>query len=295
MPESVSPNYRAVVETMVKKQGIKIDLLPVNRESGVVDLSSLTQFEGEDFAALVIPQPNFFGCLEEVDQLTDWAHGQGALVVGVVNPVALALLNPPGQWGDKGADIACGEGQPLGIPLSSGGPFFGFLCCVKQHMRQLPGRIVGRTKDVDGKPGFVLTLQAREQHIRRSKATSNICTNQGLMTTAATIHLALLGPDGLRDVALKSHENMQLLVAKLTSLTGVKQLFSQPFFHELVVQLDRPVAPILEKLAAEGIEAGLALENDFSHLPDTLLICTTETKSAADLDRMVTRFAAAME
>ena len=142
-------------------------------------------------------QPSFPGTLEDVDRLTDWAHAQGAFVIGIVNPMSLALLKPPGHWGEQGADIACGEGQPLGVPLSSGGPYFGFMTCKQKHVRQMPGRIVGRTTDLDGNPGFALTLQAREQHIRRSKATSNICTNQGLMVTAATIYMSLLGYDGL--------------------------------------------------------------------------------------------------
>jgi glycine dehydrogenase subunit 1 len=135
----------------------------------------------------VIPQPNFFGVLEDVDALTDWAHARGALVIGVVNPVSLAVLAPPGQWGATGADIVCGDGQPLGVPLSSGGPYYGILACKQEFVRQMPGRIVGRTTDLDGKEGFALTLQAREQHIRRAKATSNICTNQGLLVTASTI------------------------------------------------------------------------------------------------------------
>ena len=134
-----------------------------------------------------------------------------ALVIGLVNPTAMALLTPPAQWGDKGADISCGEGQPLGVPLASGGPYFGFMCCQRSLLRQLPGRIVGRTTDADGKSGFCLTLQAREQHIRRSKATSNICTNQGLMVTAATIYMSLLGPEGLRQVAAQSHANTMAL------------------------------------------------------------------------------------
>lgn len=187
MPATVHPHYRQVVHAIVRNQGVELVELAYSRDGGHIDPASLQQYAGEDFAALVIPQPNFFGVLEEVDALTDWAHAQGALVIGVVNPTALALLTPPGAWGTKGADIACGEGQPLGAPLSSGGPYFGFMCCRQEWVRQMPGRIVGRTVDRDGKPGFTLTLQAREQHIRRSKATSNICTNQGLVVTAATI------------------------------------------------------------------------------------------------------------
>ena len=151
--------------------------------------------------ALVIQQPIFFGTLEDVDRLTDWAHQMAHVVIAVVNPTSLALLKAPGHWGEVGADIAIGEGQPLGVPLSSGGPYFGFMTCKQKEVRQMPGRIVGRTTDLNGEPGFTLTLQAREQHIRRSKATSNICTNQGLMVTAATIYMALLGFEGLRQVA----------------------------------------------------------------------------------------------
>ncbi len=151
--------------------------------------------------------------------LTDWAHAQGALAIAVVNPVALALLAPPGRWGATGADIAVGEGQPLGVPLAAGGPYFGFMACKEAYMRQMPGRIVGRTVDVDGRPGFTLTLQAREQHIRRSKATSNICTNQGLAVTAATIHMAILGPAGLERVALACHTNLLALLDRLEGRT----------------------------------------------------------------------------
>src|SRR5690606_19975372 len=142
---------------------------------------------GQDITAVVIQQPNFFGLLEDVDAITDWAHANGALVIAVVNPLSLAILKPPGEWGEKGADIVVGEGQPLGAPLSSGGPCSAFLTTRQGLVRQMRGRIIGRTVDLDGKPGFALTLQAREQHIRRSKATSNICTNQGLLVTAATI------------------------------------------------------------------------------------------------------------
>ena len=173
--------------------------------SGLTAPAALARYAGEDVTALVIQQPNFFGRLEDVDALTDWAHAHGALVIAVVNPMSLALLKPPGQWGARGADIAVGEGQPLGVPLSSGGPYLGFMTTRMEHVRQMPGRIVGRTLDVAGKSGFTLTLQAREQHIRRAKATSNICTNQGLLMTAATIYLSLMGPQGLTRTAAACH------------------------------------------------------------------------------------------
>src|SRR5690606_13606786 len=189
---------------------------------------------------------NFFGAYEDVAALTDWARAKGSLVIAVVNPTSLALLTPPGEWGAGGADIACGEGQPLGVPLSSGGPYFGFLTCRSALVRQMPGRIVGRTVDLDGRDGFTLTLQAREQHIRRSKATSNICTNQGLLVTAATIYMSLLGAEGLARVAAACVRNTAELVGQLESIEGVRRAFSGPFFHESVLRLDQPVAPLLE-------------------------------------------------
>jgi glycine dehydrogenase subunit 1 len=232
----------------------------------------------------VIQQPNFFGILEDVDALTDLAHAAGMLVIAVVNPTSLGVLKPPGEWGTKGVDIVCGEGQPLGVPLSSGGPYFGFMTTRMEHVRQMPGRIVGRTVDVDGKPGYTLTLQAREQHIRRSKATSNICTNQGLLVTAGTIYLALLGAQGLARVAATCMERTAQLVAALSRLPGVRTAFDGPRFHEAVLQLDRPVAPLLEALAARGIVGGYDLSPHYPALGPALLTCATETRTAADID-----------
>jgi len=162
MPATVHPIYRKVVQSIVRNQGIDVVELPYCKQSGQIFPDTLDEFGKDEFAALVIPQPNFFGVLEQVDALTDWAHARNALAVGVVNPVALALLTPPGEWGSNGADIAVGEGQPLGIPLSSGGPYFGFMACKQSLVRQMPGRIIGRTSDQSGNTGFVLTLQARE-------------------------------------------------------------------------------------------------------------------------------------
>jgi glycine dehydrogenase subunit 1 len=281
---AVSPAFRAVSRAMLAGQGIELVELPL--DAGRTALAALDQLAGEEFAALAIQQPSFLGALEAVDELTDWAHGRGMLVIGACNPTMLALLRPPGQWGSTGADIACGEGQPLGIPLSSGGPYFGFLTCREPLMRQMPGRIVGRTVDLDGKPGFTLTLQAREQHIRRSKATSNICTNQGLMVTAATIYLSLLGTEGLRRVAAQCHANTRSLVSALTSLPGVSVAFDT-FCHEAVVRFPRPARPLLESLSARGILGGYDLAAEYPELGHAVLVCATETRSSADVERYV--------
>ncbi|MEJ2509201.1 MAG: aminomethyl-transferring glycine dehydrogenase subunit GcvPA [Gammaproteobacteria bacterium] len=283
MPRTVNPLYRKVAHTIVTNQGIVLEELDYDTAGGHIDPASLPEAPGE-FAALVIPQPNFFGVLEDVHALTDWAHSHGALVIAVANPTSLALLTPPGEWGEAGADIACGEGQPLGAPLSSGGPYFGFMCCRQEHVRQMPGRIIGRTVDLEGREGFALTLQAREQHIRRSKATSNICTNQGLLTTAATIYMALLGPDGLEQVASSCHANTQSLVERLCALPGVTKVFERPIFHEAVLRFELPVADLMRALSAQNIVAGVQLGDDYPELGDCLLVCATETKTEADLD-----------
>ena len=283
VPRSLNPVYRKVAHAIVRNQGIELVELPYDPTTGSTDPACLKEHEGEDITALVIPQPNFFGVLEEVDVLTDWAQANGALAIGVVNPIAMALLAPPGEWGESGADIACGEGQPLGVPLSSGGPYFGFMCCKKSHMRQMPGRIVGRTVDLDGKPGFSLTLQAREQHIRRSKATSNICTNQGLLATAATIHTALLGAEGLERVASSCHANTKRLVEYLTAIDGVQPLFTGAAFHERVLRLPAPVKDVLRSLAAHNVLGGYPLTDDYPELGESLLVCATEMRGEDDI------------
>ena len=283
VPKSVNPVYRQVAETIVRNQGITLELIDYDSQSGHVGPDALPAQPG-DVAALVVSQPNFFGTLEEVDALTDWAHDHNALLIAVVNPTAMALLKPPGDWGNNGADIVCGEGQPLGIPLASGGPYFGFMCCQQQHVRQMPGRIVGRTVDLDGKRGFALTLQAREQHIRRSKATSNICTNQGLLVTAATIYMALLGGDGLQAVAATAHDNTRKLLAQLTAINGVEQVFDRPFFHEIVLRIDgMKIADVLARLNEHGIAGGYDLARDYPELGQALLVCATETRTDSDI------------
>ncbi len=278
----VNPVYRKVAEAIAGTQGLEFDYLPLDPATGLTRLEALAE-AGEAPVAVVIQQPSFLGTLEDMDALTDRARELGSLVIAVVNPTSLAVLKPPGEWGEEGADIVCGEGQPLGVPLSSGGPYFGFMAARKKFVRQMPGRIVGRTVDLDGKPGFTLTLQAREQHIRRSKATSNICTNQGLMVTAATLYLSLLGEEGLARVATECHDRTAALCAALTGVDGVRPAFDTPFFHEAVLRLDRPVAPVLAELAARGVLGGYDVSADYPELGDALLVCATETKTEADI------------
>jgi len=285
VPTTVHPHYRRVAVTMASNQGLTFEELPYCTEEGIVPAASLARYEGQDVTALLIQQPNFFGRLEDVDALTDWAHAHGVLVIAVVNPTSLALLKAPGEWGARGADIAVGEGQPLGVPLSSGGPYFGFMTTRMELVRQMPGRIVGRTLDTAGRDGFTLTLQAREQHIRRAKATSNICTNQGLLVTAATIYLSLMGPQGLERTAAACHARTRELLAALTRLPGVRLAFCGPCFHEAVLKLDRPVAPVLRALARGGILGGLDLSGYYPELGHALLVCATETKTSTDIDR----------
>lgn len=281
---TLHPFYKKTVETIVRNQHIEVITLPFDKQEGVTDLSALEAYKNKDITALVIVQPNFFGVLEPVDALTDWAVDNGALPIACVNPIALGLLKPPGLWGREGVDIVCGEGQPLGVPMASGGPYFGFLSTRLKHVRQVPGRLVGATVDKDGKQGFTLTLQAREQHIRRAKATSNICTNQGLLVTAATIHMSLLGASGLKAVAERCHLNTVNLVSQLTEIPGVNRVFSSPFFHEALLKLDRPVYEVLTLLRREGIDGGYNTEEHYPDLQNTLLVCATEMRTKKEID-----------
>lgn len=278
---ALSPAYRAVARTMLAGQGIELVELPLHEGKTACPAPPGGQ---QEFAALAIQQPSFLGTLEAVDELTDWAHDHDMLVIGVSHPTMLALLKPPGQWGRSGADIACGEGQPLGIPLSSGGPYFGFLTCRQALVRLMPGRIVGQTVDLDGRPGFTLTLQAREQHIRRSKATSNICTNQGLMVTAAAIFMSLLGAEGLRRIAAQCHANTRALVTALGRIPGVSLAF-EPYCHEAVLQFERPVAALLDELSARDILGGYDLTAEYPELGHAMLVCATEMRTDGDIGR----------
>ncbi|MCF6301076.1 MAG: aminomethyl-transferring glycine dehydrogenase subunit GcvPA [Proteobacteria bacterium] len=287
IPKTINPVYRRVANNIVKNQNIKLVEIGFDPNTGLTNTDEVKKYSSQDITAIIIPQPNYFGLYEDVNTLTNWAHENKAVPVALVNPSSLALLEAPGKWGELGADICVGEGQPLGVPLSSGGPYFGFLTCKERLVRQMPGRIVGMTTDVDGKRGFALTFQAREQHIRRAKATSNICTNQGLMVTAATIYMALLGGTGLRNVATNCINNTQLLKNKLSNIAGVTLSFSGPGFHEFLIQLNSPVETVVEKMAEHNIVAGVNISDDYPELGQALLLCVTETKTEQDLDLFV--------
>lgn len=282
VPKTVNPTYRKVAKAVVENQGIELVEIDFDETTGTVDPKSLEQYNGEDIAALVIPQPNYFGCLEDADALTDWAANNKTLSIGLVNPTVMSVIAPPGEWGENGADVACGDGQPLGAPLSNGGPYFGFMCCKKAHVRQMPGRIIGKTVDLEGKPGYVLTLQAREQHIRRSKATSNICTNQGLLVTAATIYMSILGEEGLARVAAHSHNNTQALIEEVSKVDGVSVRFNGTSFHEVVIDLPKNADQVREAMAQQGYLAGVSLAE--CDMPNSLVLCATEVRVQEEIE-----------
>ncbi len=294
MPTSVNPVYRKTSHTIVNGQQVELIDVPYDSTSGTVTLEQIKQQtaaqDGGDITAIVLQQPNFFGCLEDVDAITDWAHENNVLVIAVINPLTMSVLKPPGKWGSEendGADIACGDGQPLGAPMSAGGPYYGLLCCKQSLVRQIPGRIVGRTVDLDGKEGFVLTLQAREQHIRRSKATSNICTNQGLVVTASTIYMAIQGAQGLENTAAACYANNNMLVEKLGAIDGVKKAFTAPHFHETVLQLEQSATAVLKALMEKGILGGFDLSQDYPELDEAILVCATEMRTEEEIDLYV--------
>jgi glycine dehydrogenase subunit 1 len=294
VPATVNPVYLDVARAIGGGQGLVFDMLPYERASGTLSFEALDAHRGADVTAVVLQQPNFFGLLEEVDAVTDWARANGALVIAVINPLSLAILKPPGEWGGKGADIAVGDGQPFGVPLASGGPYFGFMTTRMEHVRQMPGRIVGRTVDLDGKQSFTLTLQAREQHIRRGKATSNICTNQGLLATCATIYLSLLGPSGLEKVACGSQRQTRKLVEALTAIEGVELAFGGPRFHEAVLRLPHKPADVLDALARHNIVGGYDLAPRYPELGNALLVCATEVRTDEDIKTYASALEAVM-
>jgi glycine dehydrogenase subunit 1 len=287
MARTVHPQYRDVARTYGEGRDVRFEEIGPSLEGafdGRLTVEAARAALDGETAALVVQQPNFLGSIEDLRALAEAAHAVGALMVVAINPIALALLEPPGA---AGADIVIGEGQPLGIPLAYGGPWLGIFATRDRYVRQMPGRIVGMTNDVDGRRGFVLTLQTREQHIRRERATSNICTNVALCALASTVYLSTLGKNGLRQVASLSLQKAHYLADRVASLPGYSVANRAPFFNELVVRCPRPVEEIRAALAAQGILAGYPLGRDYPDLGDALLLCTTEVNTREEIERLV--------
>ena len=281
--KSVHPQYREVVRTYVKNVGLRVEELPYGKD-GRVDGGALARAVDDETAAVVFQSPNFFGVVEDAKALSDAAHGRKALSVALVaEALSLGLLEAPGRLG---VDIVTGEAQSFGVPLSFGGPYLGFMACRKEFLRQLPGRIAGQTKDVEGRRGFVLTLATREQHIRREKATSNICTNQALCAVRATIFLEALGKHGLREMAWQNVQKAAYAADRLSSIPGVKRKFSGPVFNEFVLEFPKPWDAVDAGLREKGLIGGLGLSGSYPELGDPVLICVTELKTKDDIDRL---------
>jgi len=278
---AVHPLYRRVVRTYLDPTGIRVAEIPF-RPDGTTDPAALGNVQ--ELAALAVQSPNFFGCIEDLKAFADGAHGAGALLVaGFTEPLAFGLFRSPGSLG---ADIACGEGQSLGIPRSFGGPGLGMFASRMQYVRNMPGRLVGETVDLESRRGFVLTLATREQHIRREKATSNICTNNSLCALTAAAYMACLGGAGLRELAQLNHDKAEYLKAQLRA-AGISLPFAAPTFNEFVAAFPAGFRDTHRRLLARKIVAGLPLETYYPELPGHYLLCATETLSKADLDTLV--------
>ncbi len=282
--QALPPQYRETIATYCRY--LEVELISVPAVDGVTDCDRLRALLDDQTAAVIAGYPNYFGQLEDLATLATLAHDAGArLVAAVPEPLALALYKSPGELG---ADVVVGEGQSFGIPLSYGGPGIGFFAVRKKDMRMLPGRLVGETTDQDGKRGFVLTLATREQHIRREKATSNICSNQGMCILMVGIYLALHGKQGLRKLAEINYAKAVYAREKIGQLEGFNVKFRGPFFNEFVITATEPVAALKKRLEQEGILAGISLARDYPELEDGLLICVTEQNSREQIDRLVT-------
>lgn len=286
IPATVQPETRQVARTYAS--GPELAIVEVGYKDGTVDLAALEAILSTDVACVVIQQPNFFGSLEDAARIAEMAHAVGALVVAYVEPVSLGVLQSPGEWG---ADIVAGDGQPVGIPMQFGGPSVGFLACKEKFVRQLPGRVAGATVDNQGRPCFTLTLQTREQHIRREKATSNICTNQALCALAVTVYLSCMGPAGLAEVASISIQRAHHLLAELLAVPGVSQAFDSDFCNEFVLRCEAPVDDVLVGMRKRGVLGGVALGTWYPELADCILVAVTETNSPEDLTAYVSAMA----
>jgi glycine dehydrogenase subunit 1 len=279
----VHPHYRRALASYAGQREIEIVTSEVVVEDGALREIGLIEAIDERTACCIVSQPTFFGEIRDLVTTFEAVHGVGGLAVEVYNPTSLGLLKPPGAWG---ADIAAAEGQPLGIPLSFGGPYVGLLSCRRDLVRQLPGRIVGMAKDGAGRRGFVLTLQAREQHIRREKATSNICTSQTLISLGAASYLALLGPSGLREVAEGCWQTARHAAEQLDAVPGVEVITPRPFFHEFAIRTPLPAAEMNRRLLERGIVGGYDLGRSYAGL-DALLLCCTEMTTKDQIDQLV--------
>jgi glycine dehydrogenase subunit 1 len=281
---NLHPEYHQVVDTYIRNAGISQETLPYDEKTGGLRLDALGAL-GNDVAAVIVQSPNFFGGVEELQKIADAAHKVGALMVVVVaEGLSLGALQAPGR---AGADIVCGEAQSFGIPMSFGGSYCGFFAVREKYQRQIPGRLVGLAQDGEGRPGYVLTLATREQHIRREKATSNICTNQGLYALMATIYLSTLGRKGVREVAEQNIQKAHYAAQRIAGLDGYGLRFSAPFFNEFVVRCPVSAEETLDKLAAKKILGGLALSRYFPAMKNDLLVCVTETTTKAEIDALV--------
>ncbi len=283
VPESIHPDCRAVLSTYTRE--LPIELVPVPLTHGHVDLPQLDGLLDNDTAAVLIQSPNFFGCLERLDMISTVARTAGALVIVLTDPIACGLLKNPGQFG---ADIVVGEGQPLGIPLSLGGPYLGLLACRQEHMRKLPGRLIGATQDAAGRRAYCLTLQTREQHIRRERATSNVCTNQGLLALRAAIYLSTVGRQGIRRIARMCFDKAHYAAARIAELDGFEVAYPDtPFFKEFVVRTRKDVPRLLANCHKKGILAGVPLGRWFPNLSDCFMVAVTEKRTKTQIDTLV--------
>lgn len=279
---SVHPEYRAVLATYAAGQAIEI--IEIGHIDGTVNLDALKAHLDDSVAGILVQYPNFFGCVEDLQRVADMAHGHQALLVVNTYPMALGILQPPGALG---ADIVVAEGQSLGNLMSYGGPYLGIMAAKRDLMRKLPGRIVGQTTDAQGRRGFVLTLQAREQHIRREKASSNICSNQALNALAATVYMSYMGPAGMREVGLQNYHKAHYLKQQLKNLSGLAVVFQQPFYNEFVVRLSKPVEEVQTRLLEAGYLFGWALGSAYPELADCVLLNVTEVRTIEEMDGLV--------
>jgi len=282
-PESLNPRYLRVIQRYVSGQNLELRAIPLT-DSGQIDEASLRDMLGQEVAGVLVQTPNYFGVLEQPWSFSSVVHDAGALLVAAVDPVSLGVFRTPGSYD---ADIVVGEGQPLGNDMNFGGPLVGFMGCTQKLIRQMPGRIVSRTTDVDGREAFVLTLQTREQHIRREKATSNICTNQGLLATRATIYLSLLGEQGFTELARLCHDNAHRLAAMIEATDGYSVRFAAPFFREFVVDCPLDAAEVCRRAREHEVLAGIPLERYFGEpARNQLLVAVTEKHLTEDFERL---------